>query len=199
MRFGTGLVSAGLGPEIFWVVFAFFAAMTVFTAQSILAAILVVNYRPLGVPLLARYVWIYDLIGLATKILPVVSVDAGRSLVAFISLCVGAPYCLVVKHIKVSVFFKFFYQVDRDLCLRVREWAVFSVFANRILFSETRAKLCLIFIWVIKLFDPVVAIGAIFPLWATFLFSDKGAKFGFVVAKFASSVFGLVMVVWASF
>jgi len=56
MRFGTGLVSAGLGPEIFWVVFAFFAAMTVSTAQSILAAILVVNYRPLGVPLLARYV-----------------------------------------------------------------------------------------------------------------------------------------------
>ena len=86
--------------------------MTVFTAQSIFAAILIVNYRPLGIPLLARYVGISYLIGLAPKVLPVVSVDAGGSLVAFISLGVGAPHRLVVKHIEVSVLFKFFYQVD---------------------------------------------------------------------------------------
>ena len=121
MRFGTGLLSAAVGPEIIWVAFAFFTAMTVFTAQSILAAILVVNNRSLGIPLLTRYVGIDDLIRLAPKVLPVVSVDTGRSLVAFISFCVGAPYCLVVKHIEISVLFKFFYQVDRDLRLRVRE------------------------------------------------------------------------------
>jgi len=54
MGFGTGLVRAAAGPEIFWVVFAFFPAMTVFAAQSILAAILIVYNRPLGIPLLAR-------------------------------------------------------------------------------------------------------------------------------------------------
>ena len=199
MGFGTGLVRAAAGPEIFWVVFAFFPAMTVFAAQSILASILIVYNRPLGIPLLARNTWIDDQLGLAPEVLPVVSVDTRCSLVGFIPLRVRAPYCLVVKHIKVSILLEFFNQVNRDLRLRVREGAVLSVFANTILFSKTWTKLSFVFVRMVKLFNPCVAISAIFPLGATFLFSHKGAEFGFVVAQFASSVFGLVVVVGASF
>jgi len=199
MGFGTGLVRAAAGPEIFWVVFAFFPAMTVFAAQSILAAILIVYNRPLGIPLLARNTWIDDQLGLAPEVLPVVSVDTRCSLVGFIPLRVRAPYCLVVKHIEVSILLEFFNQVNRDLRLRVREGAVLSVFANTILFSKTWTKLSFVFVRMVKLFNPCVAISAIFPLGATFLFSHKGAEFGFVVAQFASSVFGLVVVVGASF
>jgi hypothetical protein len=104
---------------------------------TILAAILVVHNRPLGIPLLARNTLIDYQLGLAPEVLPVVSVDTRCSLVGFIPLRVRAPYCLVVKHVEVSIFLKFFDQVNRDLRLRVREGAVLPVFANTILFSET--------------------------------------------------------------
>lgn len=80
--------------------------MTVFTAQSILAAILIVNDRSLCVPLLARDRRIDDQMGLAPEVLPVVSIDTRGSFVCFISFRIRTPYGLVVKHVKVSIFLK---------------------------------------------------------------------------------------------
>ncbi len=95
--------------------------MTIFTAQSILAAILVVNDRSLCVPLLARNRGINDQLGLPPEVLPVVSVDTRGSFVGFIALRIGTPDGLVVKHIEISVFLKFLNQINRDLGLCVRE------------------------------------------------------------------------------
>lgn len=52
--FVAGLLGALTGLVVFGMVLAFFPAMTVFTAQSILAALFIVDDRPLRVPLLAR-------------------------------------------------------------------------------------------------------------------------------------------------
>jgi len=199
MRIFTGLLKTFLGLKIFRMVFSFIKAVTFFTAQSIFAASLVVNYRLFGIPLLTRVAGIDDLIRLAPKILPIVSIDTGRSIVGINSLCVGTPYCFVVKHIEVVVFYKFLYQVDRDLLLRVRKWTVLSIFTERISLKKLRAKFSFKFIWMIKLLNPVVWKGTNIPLRASFFLGDIGTEFRFVFAKFSSSIFSIFMVVWAFF
>lgn len=97
--------------------------------------------------------------------------------------------------VKIGIKGEFSYQVDADLGLVVGKGAVLTVVTESCRREVALAELCFVFVRMVKLFDPGVAIDTGLPLRTLFLLRDKAAKLGRVQPGRSSTVLRLVMVV----
>jgi hypothetical protein len=105
-----------------------FPSVTQPALKPVGTAILVFVDSLLGRPVGALLRRVAVLVGLASELLPVVSENAGVSVV--ISVNIGAPDCLVVEGVKVRIHFKLVDQVDAYVVIAMRKAAVLAVFAE---------------------------------------------------------------------
>ena len=121
-------------------------------------------------------------------------VDADLSVVVI--LAIWAPDSLEMEHIEVHINVIQFDQFNGELALTVCERAVLLILARRAPRLQIGGtELCLVLIWVVEFFHPVVcfvasvALGTIEPLA-----SNKGADLGLVRTKRSSPVLIIVMI-----
>jgi hypothetical protein len=78
-----------------------------------------------GVPVLAHLFRIVENGRLSSVVLPIVCVDTDIPFMIIFS--VRAPDSLKMEDVEIHIWFELFYQLDRELSLRVSERAKFSV------------------------------------------------------------------------
>jgi hypothetical protein len=81
-----------------------------------------------------------------------------------------------MEEVVVGVKREFANQVDADLSLVVRKGTVLPVVAESCRREVALAELCFVFVRMVKLFDPGVAIDTGLALWTLFLLRDKAAE-----------------------
>jgi hypothetical protein len=119
------------------------------------AAVLERGYEVLGMPVRTHLLRVGKDRGLASIVLPIVSVHADVTLVVI--LTVGTPNRLEVEEIEVHIGLKFLYQLNRELLFAMCEGTEFSIIALGLSIQVRGAKLGLILVRVVKLLDPVVS------------------------------------------
>lgn len=127
----------------------------------------------LGVPVLTHLLRIVENGRLSSVVLPIVCVDTDIPFMIIFS--VRAPDSLKMEDVEIHIWFKLFYQLDRELSLRVSERAEFSVLTFFKISEVARAKLCFIFIWMIEFLDSVMSFVAIVPIMAFLMILDVPA------------------------
>ena len=140
--------------------------MTVQTNKLILASISITAYELARTPIYTLFLWVKVKLWLPSKILPVMSIDTGVSLVfAFI---VWAPNRLKVKHVKIKVLLKLVNKFNWYFSFRVCKWTEVSIFTLTCTINIWWTEFCFVFIWVIKFFNSVMCFLTTVTWWAFF-------------------------------
>jgi len=152
---------------------AFIFSVAELAFQAVLASVLIYTHRFFKIPVRAGLLRVYVEIGLPSKIMPVMSVNAVKLLM--IALRIGTPNGFIVEVVEIYIDFVLADQVNCGFALAMSEGAVFTVVAFAA--KTRRTEFGPIFVRVIELFDPSVAINTGIPRRALFLFSNVTAKF----------------------
>ena len=127
----------------------------------------------LGVPVLTHLLRIVENGRLSSVVLPVVCVDTDIPFMIIFS--VWAPDSLKMEDVEIHIWFKLFYQLDRELSLRVSERAELSILTFFKISEVAGAKLCFIFIWMIEFLYSIMSFVAIVPIRAFLMILDVPA------------------------
>lgn len=182
---------------IFGMIFLLLPAMTLHAPVLIWAAVFVVVDELSWTPISALIFGIDIELRLSSEVLPVMCEHTLVSLV--IVFVIGAPYCFKVKHIEVRISFKLINQLNRYLGITMREWAVVTVFTFACSIDIGSAKLGLIFIWMVKLFNSVVCLLAFISFGTLSSSYNVMTHLRLVRTERSSLVFFLIMIIWTSF
>lgn len=174
-------------------VFAFIPTMTKLAFEAFYTSVFVDTHWLVQVPVLTNFLRIHVNVRFSSEILPVVSKN---TLVLFMILFgIRAPNCLVVETVKIWVLFELVDQINRNLCITVSKRTVLAILA--LICNLSLTELRPIFVGVIKLFNPRMAIHTSIALSTLLFFCNKAAKFRLIVSRWSSSIFSLFMVVGA--
>lgn len=155
-------VDAELRLVVGWVVEPLLPSVTQPALEPVGTAILVFVDRLFGRPVGALFRRVMVLVGLTSKLLPVVGEDTGVSVV--ISVNIGAPDRLVVEEVEVRVHFKLVNLVDANVVVSMRKATVLAIFAQTGFRKVTLTKLCLVLVRVVKFLHSIVAEPALVAL-----------------------------------
>ena len=139
---------------IFRMIFLFFPSMALKTSVFIRTAVLIVIYKRSWTPIRALVFRVYVKLRFSSEILPVVCKNTLISLM--ICFIIRAPNCFEMKHIEIRVHLKLIYQLDWNFSFWVSERAKISILAFTCPVNIWSAKLCLIFVRMIELFNSVM-------------------------------------------
>ena len=176
--------------------------MCFFALSACRAALVIVGYISLRVPLIALNCIVEIKMPLPAKILPVMGVNTWWSVV--LGLIKWAPNCFVVEKIEVHIHFVVMQQIDSDIVLVMCKCTVVSVFAA-IDWVELRAtwascaEFSFIFIWMVELFNTVMCIWAVITVWAILICCYKLADLSCVAVGQTTTIFVFVVVVDTAF
>ena len=95
----------------------------------------------LGVPVLTHLLRIVENGRLSSVVLPIVCINTDIPFMIIFS--VWAPDSLKMEDVEIHIWFKLFYQLDRELSLRVSERAELSILTLFKISEVAGAKLCL--------------------------------------------------------
>ena len=107
----------------------------------------------------------------------------------------GTPHSFVMKCIKVKIESKLSNQIYTHFSFVVSKWAVLPIVAETSGGEIALAKFSLVFIWMVKFFDPRVTVDAWLTLWALFLLRDETTELWSVLSWWPSTILRLVMVI----
>jgi hypothetical protein len=142
----------------------FLPAVRVFAPIFILTAVSIGLDKMFSLPLGALIFLVIVNMGLSSKVLPVVSIHTGISSVR--GIAIRAPYSLEMKHVKVSILFKFIKEINRNFFFMVSKSAHVAVVTTFNSVWIRRTKLDLVFFWMIEFLNPIVRPGAAVSHWA---------------------------------
>ena len=117
-----------------------------------------------GVPVLTHLLRIVENGRLSSVVLPIVCINTDIPFMIIFS--VWAPDSLKMEDVEIHIWFKLFYQLDRELSLRVSERAELSILTLFKISEVAGAKLCFIFIWMIEFLYSIMSFVAIVPIMA---------------------------------
>ena len=145
-----------------------------------------------GVPVLTHLLRIVENGRLSSVVLPIVCVDTDIPFMIIFS--VRTPDSLKMEDVEIHIWFKLFYQLDRELSLRVSERAELSILTLFKISEVAGAKLCFIFIWMIEFLYSIMSFVAIVPIMAFLMILNVPALLWLIKSKRPSSVFLEVVV-----
>ena len=117
-----------------------------------------------GVPVLTHLLRIVENGRLSSVVLPIVCINTDIPFMIIFS--VRTPDSLKMEDVEIHIWLKLFYQLDRELSLRVSERAELSVLTFFKISEVAGAKLCFIFIWMIEFLYSIMSFVAIVPIMA---------------------------------
>lgn len=148
-------------------------------------------------PVFAHLHWVIKYGGLSSIVLPIVCVHANISFMVIFTI--GTPYGLKVKDIEVHIGLELLDKLYWEFFLVVCERTELSVITFLVLAIEIRrAEFCLIFIWVIELFNSVVSLVTRFfvraLLMSTMSWFSIIALFWLIHAQWTPAILFIVMI-----
>ena len=126
-----------------------------------------------GVPVLTHLLRIVENGRLSSVVLPIVCINTDIPFMIIFS--VRTPDSLKMEDVEIHIWFKLFYQLDRELSLRVSERAELSILTLFKISEVAGAKLCFIFIWMIEFLYSIMSFVAIVPIMAFLMILDVPA------------------------
>ena len=117
-----------------------------------------------GLPSVALIPNVLVQMGLASKVLPVVSVNTNVSLMLLIAE--RAPYSLEMKEVEIDISGMLMEHFNTELIFVVSKRAELGVFTLIDTFREGLAEFCLVLLRVIEIFNSVVCVRATIFEWA---------------------------------
>lgn len=137
------------------------------------------------------FIFIIVLFQRPSEILPIVCIQTGCSIV--LHKIIGTPYGFEVKNEKIVVFFVVVNKVYFYIFFRVRKGAKISILTVLDFVGIFSAKFSFVFIFVVQLFDFVVALIAIITFWAFLILLYRIAHFS-TVFDLSTAVYVFVVV-----
>lgn len=166
-------VSTWVKFKIVWMILLLLPSMAMITFVLVWAAIFVGANKWAGSPVWTLVFRVLVKLWLPPEVLPVVGKYTHVSLM--LSLVVGTPHCLKMKHVEVKVFIKLIYQFNWDLSFRMCKWTIVTILTFTSIIDVWGAEFSFILIWMVEFFNPVVWLGTMFPLGAFFTFCNNRA------------------------
>lgn len=198
MRFFTRLsMQALFNFKIVWMELLFLPTMTILTSVLKLASIFIRGNKSFCMPILTHIFGVVKNGGLPSIILPVMCVNTDISFMIVFS--VWAPYCFEMKKIEIHIRFKFFNQFNRKFIFGMSKGAKFTILAFLQILQVRRTEFGFILVWVVEFFNSVVCFITVVTIGAFLMVFNIPALFWLVKSKSSSSIFLIVVIVWAFF
>jgi hypothetical protein len=173
-------MSAWVQLVVLWMVLLLFPSMAQLTSVFVLAPIFVATDELARTPIRTLVFSVLVELGFPSKILPIMSIDAYITLM--LTFVIGTPDRFEMKHVKVNVAMKLVDQFNRNLRLRMCKRAVLTILALISSIDVGGAKLCLIFVRMVKFFHPIMSLLAIITIRAFLAFGSIRAHFTLVLS-----------------